>query len=281
MSAATALQQLLQNPKPIVSPGAWDALSAVLIEQGGFDVVSISGAAVTASLLGLPDKSFLGLSDIFQTTLRIAQAVRIPIIVDCEDGYGTALHVIRAVREMERIGVACLCIQDKDPRTGTLVSRKEIEGKLQAALDTRKEILVMARTDAFSAQGFEEAVARARMFAAQGADIVFVDGLKEREDLLRLRDADIGVPLKYNNTIKSNGRQWSSAELYEMGFALVTYSASMQKAAIFGMFGLLRELRENDRSEGYQNQKITQSERATILGQSVWDTYGKNYVKGE
>ena len=280
MFGNSLLQRLLERPGPVVSPGAWDALSAMLIEKEGFDAVSISGAAVTAAVLALPDKSFLGLSDIFQTSLRIAQAVQIPVIVDCEDGYGNALHVIRAVREMERIGIACLCIQDKDPVSGALAQAKEMEGKVRAAVDTRRGILLMARTDAFAAHGIEEAIARARRYAAAGADIVFVDGLKKRDDMLRLRDAGIGVPLKYNNTIKADGRQWSSAELYEMGFKLVTYSASLQKAAIFGMRGLLRELRASDRTEGYQDRKIAQSERAALLGQAVWDRYEEKYTKG-
>ena len=280
MSGITTLRRLLERPGPVVSPGAWDALSAILIEKEGFDAVSISGAAVTAAVLGLPDKSFLGLSDIFHSSLRIAQAVKIPVIVDCEDGYGNALHVIRAVAEMERIGIACLCIQDKNPLTGTLAQAKEMENKIRAAVDTRREILLMARTDAFAAYGIEEAIARARRYAAAGADIVFVDGLKKRDDMLRLRDAAVGVPLKYNNTIKADGRQWSSAELCEMGFKLVTYSASLQKAAIFGMRGLLRELRTNDRTQGYSDRKIAQSERAAILGQAVWDRYEERYVKG-
>ncbi len=279
MPANLLLKKLLERPEPLVSPGAWDALSALLIEKEGFDAVSISGAAVTAALFGLPDKSFLGLSDSVQTTQRIVQAVNIPVIVDCENGYGNAVHVIRAVKEMERIGAACVCFQDKDPVSGVLASCNEMEHKIRAGVDARREIMVMARTDAFALHGIDEAIARARRYAAAGADILFVDGLKKRDDMLRLRDADIGVPLKYNNTIKSDGLQWSSTELYEMGFNLITYSASLQKAALFAMRGLLRELKKNDRTQGYQDRKISQSERAALLGQAVWDKYEETYVK--
>ncbi len=273
------LKHILEKPGPLVSPGAWDALSALMIEKEGFQAVSISGAAVTAAQFGLPDKSFLGLSDILQTTLRIVHTVQIPVIVDCEHGYGNALHVIRAVKEMERIGAACVCFQDKDPVSSVLASSKEMENKIRAGVDARREMVLMARTDAFALHGIDEAISRAKRYAAAGADIIFVDGLKKRDDMLRLRDADIGVPLKYNNTIKTDGMQWSSAELYEMGFKLITYSASLQKAALFAIRGVLRELKKNDRTHGYQDKKISQSERAALLGQAVWDKYEETYVK--
>lgn len=274
------LADLFLQDKPIISPGCFDALSALLIQQAGFSCASISGAAVTASMLGLPDYGFVGLEEMTRLVQQITLICDIPILVDCESGYGNALTALRAMQSMQKAGAACVCFQDEKKHDGTLMSSSEMQGMLHAAIDGRAEgdTLLMARTDALASAGIDEALRRAQAYIEAGADLIFIDGIQSPSDFEAVFNARLGVPLKYNNAIKQNGEQYTAQQLSEKGFKLITYSASLQKAAIKAMQGLLMELSLTGRTQGWIDKKISQCERATLLGTQQWKEKAKKYI---
>ena len=172
------LRALAEARRAALLPGAFNALSARLIEDLGFEAVYITGAGVTNMSLGLPDQGFMGLAEIVEHTQRIRDAVRIPLIVDADTGFGNAVNVYHAVRQLERAGADCVQLEDQTSpkRCGhfngkDVVDTEEMLGKIRAAVDARRDsgLLVMARTDAAAVHGYEAAVERAREELAERA----------------------------------------------------------------------------------------------------------------
>ncbi|MEN3265370.1 isocitrate lyase/PEP mutase family protein, partial [Pseudonocardia sp.] len=177
------LRELLADGSgPLLAPGAYDALSARLVEEAGFDVVYMTGFGTTASLIGRPDVGLLSGAEMIDNARRMVAAVDMPVIADADTGYGNAINVIRTVENYESAGLAAMHIEDQvsPKRCGhvagkVIVSLDEAVGKLRAALDARrdKDFLIIARTDAVAAAGagFDEAVRRGKAFAQAGADM--------------------------------------------------------------------------------------------------------------
>ena len=274
------LKNLFQKNEPIISPGCYDALSALLIQQEQFQCASISGAAVTASLLGLPDYGFFGLQEMFNVVAQITSVCDLPVLVDCDSGYGNVQTAFRTMQMMIKAGAACVCFQDLQKSDEHLMTSNEMCGYIEAAKDARSnaDTLLMVRTDACRILGIEEAIRRAKIYEQMGADLLFIDGVADSEMEL-VQKARFTVPLKYNNTIKDGAFQYSAQELYQRGFQLITYSASLQKAAIKAMQGILSELQRTGRTIGWIERKATQKERTVLLQGEIWasryDTYGK------
>src|SRR5215217_7078358 len=162
------LAELLAGPEPVIAPGAYDALSARLVEQAGFAAVYMTGFGASASLLGRPDVGLLSFAEMVDHARRLAQAVRLPVIADADDGYGNPLNVMRTVREYEAAGVAALHIEDQvaPKRCGHLqgkdvIPAAEMVEKVRAAVEARRELLIIARTDARAVEGLDAALERA------------------------------------------------------------------------------------------------------------------------
>ncbi|HEX3724575.1 MAG TPA: isocitrate lyase/PEP mutase family protein, partial [Nitrolancea sp.] len=200
-------RSLLAHPTTVVAPGAFDALSARLIEAAGFPVVYMTGFGVAASLLGRPDVGLTTMSEMVDSARRIVQAVSIPVIADADTGYGNARNLIRTIREYEAAGVAAIQIEDQvfPKRCGHMngkqvVPIEEMAGKIAAAVAARRspDMAIIARTDARAVEGMESAVSRARRYYQEGADMLFVEApqsLQEIEEVaMRLSD----VPLLFN-----------------------------------------------------------------------------------
>ena len=272
------LQALLARRQVLISPGIWDSLSALLVEEAGFECVSISGAAVTAAQKGLPDKSFLNRTDLLQLLTQIRPIIQIPILVDCEDGYGTISNVIYTVQTMKIAGADCICLQDKDP-WGRLYEQKEMVERLHAAKQElgTEDMLLMARTDSIAQNGLQDGLERAFSYQEAGADLLFLNGVSEDWELQEIQRAKFKLPLKFNNTIKANRRQRSAQELFNAGFQLVCYSASLQKASIKAIQEILVTLKETGCTQSFINKKVSQSERSQILNERLWNSYEKKY----
>jgi 2-methylisocitrate lyase-like PEP mutase family enzyme len=209
-SAADRLRQLLARPEILVMPGCFDGLSAKLAEQAGFAAVFMSGFAVAAARLGLPDTGLISYGELLDQGRNICAAVSIPVFGDADTGFGNALNVKRTVRGYAQAGFACVMIEDQvmPKRCGhtegkAVVSREEAVQRIRAAVDARREgadILLIARTDAAATHGFGEALERARAFAALGADISFVEAPTSEQ---QMRDYCRSVPgLKMANLIE-------------------------------------------------------------------------------
>ena len=190
-NGARRLRALLAGPEPIVAPGAYDCLSARLIEAAGFPAVYMTGFGTAASYLGRPDVGLLGMSEMVDQARRIVQAVHVPVIADADTGYGNPINVIRTVKAYEDAGVAALHLEDQvsPKRCGHMagkqvISPAEMTAKIQAAAAGRRseDFTIIARTDARAVEGLDAAVARARRYREAGADVIFVEAPESEGD---------------------------------------------------------------------------------------------------
>jgi 2,3-dimethylmalate lyase len=247
------LRELLSAGPPVMAPGAYDALSARLIEQAGFDVVYMTGFGTTASLIGRPDVGLLSGSEMVENARRIVAAVDVPVIADADTGYGNAINVVRTVQLYEQAGVAGIQLEDQvTPKkcghmTGKqLIGADEMVGKLRAAVEARRDpdLLVIARTDAVAVTGTDDAIARARAFADAGADVLFVEAPTSEADIERVAAELRGVaPLVFNWAEGGRTPPLSLERITELGFSLVIYPIGTLLAATAGIRSLLATLK--------------------------------------
>ncbi|MGZ4606591.1 MAG: isocitrate lyase/PEP mutase family protein [Blastococcus sp.] len=247
------LRALVNAGAPLVAPGAYDALSARLIEQAGFDAVYMTGFGTTASLIGRPDVGLLSGAEMVDNARRIVSAVDVPVIADADTGYGNAINVVRTVQLYEQAGVAGIQLEDQvmPKKCGhmsgkLLIGADEMVGKLRAAVAARSDpdLLIIARTDAVAVTGVDDAIARARSFAEAGADALFVEAPTSEEDIARvaaeLRDV---APLVFNWAEGGRTPPLSLERITELGFALVIYPIGALLAATAGIQALLATLK--------------------------------------
>jgi carboxyvinyl-carboxyphosphonate phosphorylmutase len=247
------LRELLSAGPPLVAPGAYDALSARLIEQAGFDVVYMTGFGTTASLIGRPDVGLLSGAEMVDNARRIVAAVDVPVIADADTGYGNAINVVRTVQLYEQAGVAGIQLEDQvmPKKCGhmsgkALIGTDEMVGKLQAAVAARTDpdLVIIARTDAVAVQGLDAALERARAFAEAGADLLFVEAPTSEEDIARVAKELAGVaPLVFNWAEGGRTPPLSLERIAELGFSLVIYPIGTLLAATAGIRSLLATLK--------------------------------------
>jgi 2,3-dimethylmalate lyase len=252
-AARPRLRELLARPEPVVAPGAYDALSARLIEQAGFDVVYMTGFGSTASLVGRPDVGLLTGTEMVDNARRIAAAVDLPVIADADTGYGNAINVVRTVQAYEQAGVAGIHLEDQvmPKKCGhmsgkAVITADEMVGKIRAAVAARRdpEFLLIARTDAAAVEGLPAALDRARAYAAAGADVLFVEAPTSEDDIERVATELRGVaPLVFNWAEGGRTPPIPLARIAELGFALVLFPIGTLLAATAGIRRLLATLR--------------------------------------
>ena len=251
MSVAQRLRSLLDTPGILTMPCCYDAISALLIEQAGFPLTFMSGFAVSAGRLGLPDTGLISYGEMLDQGRNICAAVTIPVIGDGDTGYGNALNVKRTVRGYQQCGFACIMIEDQrsPKRCGhtkgkQVIPRHEARQRIQAAVDARDEgndILVMARTDARESLGFSEALARCQEFAALGADIIFMEAPQNREEMEQFCQ-QTPAPCMANMIMQGKTPVLPPAALEEIGFAIVAYPLTLLSTAIQAMNQALASL---------------------------------------
>lgn len=247
------LRELLAEPEPLMAPGAYDALSARLVEQAGFDVVYMTGFGTTASLIGRPDVGLLTGSEMVDNARRIVSAVDVPVIADGDTGYGNAINVVRTVQLYEQAGVAGIQLEDQvmPKKCGhmsgkAVIGTDEMVGKIAAAVAARTDpdFVVIARTDAVAVHGVDEAIARARAFAAAGADVLFVEAPTSEEDIARVAAELKGTaPLVFNWAEGGRTPPLSYERIAELGYSLVIYPIGTLLAATAGIRSVLATLR--------------------------------------
>lgn len=227
-----SLRALLNEPGLVVAPGCHDALGARIAEKLGFKAVYMSGNATSAACLGKPDIGLLGLSEMVARARGIASAVDVPVICDADTGYGGVNNVARTVQEYEAAGVAGIHIEDQviPKKCGAMpgvqvVPLEEAVARVRAAVKakSRPDFIVIARTDARAAVDFEEALRRARAFAAAGADMVFVEDLRSREEIEQVPKEITSVPLMFDVLESWPWTNIPLPELEAMGYKLVIY----------------------------------------------------------
>ncbi len=247
-----SLHARLSKGPILVAPGAYDALSARLIEQAGFPAVYASGAGASYSLLGAPDLGLLSFAEMLDQVRRIAQAVSIPVIADGDTGYGNALNVQRTVREFESAGADAVQLEDQGfpKRCGhlsekTLIPLPEMVGKLRAAREARSspDFLLIARTDALLLEGLDSALERLARYAEAGADILFLEAPPDTETFRKAR-ARLPGTLMANMVEGGRTPLLSARELAELGFQLVIFPGAAARTAAFAVGQMLSTLRE-------------------------------------
>jgi carboxyvinyl-carboxyphosphonate phosphorylmutase len=246
------LRELLAGPRPLLAPGAYDALSARLIEKAGFDAVYMTGFGSTASLIGRPDVGLLTGTEMIDNARRIVAAVDRPVIADADTGYGNAINVVRTVQAYEQAGVAGIHLEDQvmPKKCGhmsgkAVISAEEMVGKLRAAVAARRDpdFLIIARTDAAAVYGLDEAISRARAFADAGADALFVEAPTSEADISRVAEELRGVaPLVFNWAEGGRTPALPLSRITEVGFRLVLFPIGALLAATAGIQALLRTL---------------------------------------
>ncbi len=248
------LRELLSAGAPLVAPGAYDALSARLVEQAGFDAVYMTGFGTAASLLGRPDVGLVTGTEMVDNARRIVAAVDLPVVADADTGYGNAVNVVRTVQLYEQAGVAGIQLEDQvmPKKCGhmngkALIGTDEMVGKLRAAVEARSDpdLVVIARTDAVAVEGLDAAIERGRAFAAAGADVLFVEAPTSEEDIARVARELSGVaPLLFNWAEGGRTPPLPLERIAELGFSMVIYPIGTLLAATAGMRSVLETLKK-------------------------------------
>ncbi len=285
LSPRQTLRKLAEARRGVLVPGAFNALSAKVIADLGFEAIYVTGAGVTNMWFGMPDQGFMGLSDIASHTARIRDAVELPLIVDADTGFGNALNVRHTVRVLERAGADCIQLEDQvaPKRCGhfsgkEVISTEEAVSKIKAAVDARHDpdFLIMARTDAAAIHGFEAAVERAQRFAEAGADILFVEAVTTADEIRALPER-LRPPQLMNMVIGGKTPIFGAEELGLMGYGLVLYANAALQGAVAGMQKVLGTLRDNKRVDEDPALVVTFSERQRLVGKREWDALEKRY----
>ena len=285
MNTKQQLKQLVQARSGLLVPGAFNALSARIVQDLGFQALYITGAGVTNMWFGMPDQGFMGLHEIAEHTARIRDAVGLPLIVDADTGFGNALNVYHTVRTLERAGADCIQLEDQvaPKRCGhfngkDVISTEEAVDKIKAAVDARRDsgLLILARTDAAATHGFEAAVERAQKFAEAGADILFVEAVTQAEEVRQLPQR-LATPQLMNMVIGGKTPLFSAQELGALGFGLVLYANAALQGAVLGMQKALTTLRETQQLTEGSGLVASFAERQRLVGKPGWDALEQRY----
>jgi len=286
MSTRKTLRALAEARRGVLVPGAFNALSARVIEDLGFEAIYVTGAGVTNMWFGLPDQGFMGLHEIADHTARIRDAVGLPLIVDADTGFGNALNVRHTVRVLERAGADCIQFEDQvaPKRCGhfsgkDVISTGEAVSKIKAAVDARTDpdLLVMARTDAAATLGFEAAIERAQKFSEAGADILFVEAVTTADEIRALPQR-LKKPQLMNMVIGGRTPIFGAEELAGLGYGIVLYANAALQGAVAGMQKALTVLRDTRRVDEDPALVVPFAERQRLVGKPELDALEKRYA---
>lgn len=244
VDGARQLRTLLAASEPILAPGAYDALSARIIEEAGFAAVYMTGFGTSASLLGRPDVGLLTQTEMVEHARRIVQAVRIPVIADADTGYGNPLNVIRTVQEYERAGVAGIHLEDQiTPKkcghmeNKQLITADEMVYKIRAAAAARRsqDFVIIARTDARAVEGLSAALERAQRYYEAGADVLFIEAPQSEEEITAIARRFEGLPLLFNWAEGGKTPPMPFDQLHLLGFRIIIFPISLLLTAVRAM----------------------------------------------
>jgi 2-methylisocitrate lyase-like PEP mutase family enzyme len=286
-TARARLRALLSEKELITAPGVFDGISASLVKRSGFGAAYMTGAGVSASGFGLPDIGLLTQTEMAERVRMIAGVLEdIPLIADADTGYGAALNVVRTVREYERAGVAGLHLEDQafPKRCGhlpdkELVGVEEYVGKLRAALDARvdENLVIIARTDARGPLGLDEAIDRANRYAAEGADVIFVEAPQSVAEIERIA-AEVSAPLLINVVAGGLTPDVPADRLAELGFRLAIHPTTVIGASTLAMLGALAALKEGRPVQPPAGTKLPgPSAFFDLVGLQEWSELGERY----
>jgi 2-methylisocitrate lyase-like PEP mutase family enzyme len=282
-----SLKQRLQSPPPLLAPGIYDALSALIAEQAGFEALYLSGASIAYTRLGRSDVGLTTASEVGQTLSLITERVTCPVIVDADTGFGNALNTQRTVREFERAGAAMIQIEDQTfpKRCGhlegkTVVPVGEMQGKLRAALDARRsaQTLILARTDALAVEGLDAALERAERYLECGVDALFIEALRSPAQM----DAACAqfaqrIPLLANMVEGGQTPVQNVDELGRRGFRIVIFPGGTARAVAHTLQGYYASLKAHGTTRPWQNRMLDFDGLNRLIGTPELLAAGRRY----
>jgi 2-methylisocitrate lyase-like PEP mutase family enzyme len=282
-----SLKQRLSAGGVLVAPGIYDALTGSLAQAAGFEAAYLSGAAIAYTRLGRPDIGLVSMSEVAEVIALVRDRAPIPLIVDADNGYGNALNVQRTVRMFERAGATAIQIEDQTmpKRCGHLqdksvISAGEMVGKIRAALDARAsdETLIIARTDAVQVEGFERAIERAHLYADAGADVLFVEAPKSREQLAAVTAALGATRPLLANMVEGGDTPISNADdLGALGFKLVIFPGGIVRAIARTAQAYYGSLKQAGSNKPFQDRMFDFSQLNALIGTPEMLERGRSY----
>lgn len=281
------LRQLIENDHILVAPGAHDALTAKIIEKVGFQAVYMTGYGQAASHLGQPDVGLLTMSEMADRARNIAEAVQIPVIADADTGFGNAINVMRTMRAYEKAGVAAIQLEDQvaPKKCGHMTGRQvvpkdEMVWKIKAAVDARQDqdLMIIARTDARTVHGLEEALERGKAYEEAGADIIFIESPESVEEMKQI-NATIEVPVLANMVEGGRTPLLNNSELEDLGYDLVIYPTASTYITAKVIKQLMETLMKEGTTASLMKEMVTFSEFNDLIGLNVIRELEAKYVK--
>ncbi len=286
-SARPSLKQRLAQPGIVLAPGVYDALSALIAEQAGFEALYLSGASIAYTRLGRSDVGLTTYPEVADTLARITERVSLPVIVDADTGFGNALNVMRTVKGFERAGAAMIQLEDQTfpKRCGHLdgkavVTVQEMVGKLKAALDARtnEDTLILARTDAVAVEGLEAALERAEAYLACGVDALFIEALRTPEQMDAACQQFRGrTPLLANMVEGGKTPVQSATELQARGFGIAIFPGGTARAVAHTLKGYYASLHQHQTTAPWSDRMLDFEGLNEVIGTAQLLATGKGY----
>ena len=287
MTPAARLRELILSSKLLVTPAAFDPISAKLVEQAGFEAVQATGLGITATTLGLPDYSLISMADMADRTRHMASAVSIPLMADADAGFGNAVNAYYTAQAFERTGAAGLNIEDQvmPKRCGhlagkQLVSKEEMADKIRAVREGLKDpdFVINARTDALAIEGVEGAIRRGNAYLEAGATMIYVDAIETLDQIRQIRgalDGPLGISMVEGGR---TDRSITFSSLQDAGVARVSLSLTLLMASIRAMQEVLAAVRRNDGISGYEEKLLGFDELHALVGMADVRRLEKSFV---
>lgn len=290
MNQPKRFRELLNQDGIIITPGAYDAMSAKIIEQTGFDLMLATGAGISNSQLGIADVGLTTMHEILNSVDHMAQAAKVPVLADVDTGFGNAVNLLRTVREFEKVGAAGIQIEDQvSPKKcghfsgKQVIDKNEMVYKVKAAVDARenKDFIIVARTDARAIYGIDEAISRAKAYAEAGADVTFVEAPRSKEELQKIADELKGIPQMANMVEGGLTPLLSADELEEMGFKIMICANTALRAAIKNIRHAMETLYNERSHRNVQDSICTWEERQKLFQLNEVTKLEKKYLEFE
>ena len=276
MRSTTKFRQLLKEPGIIMAPGAYDCLTARLIEAAGFPAVYMTGAGTSVAALGYPDLALATMTEMVANAAAIVEAVDLPVVADADTGYGGMLNIQRTIRQYERAGVAAIHLEDQEfpKRCGHLenkrvISSEEMTGKIKAAVDARTDddFVIIVRTDALAVTGWDDTMTRCEEYVEAGADMLFIEALRNPEEAGQVA-ARFEIPLMYNFVETGKSPLIPAAELERLGFKMVIYPVSAMLTVCNVVGGMMRQLKDRGTTEHLMDNMVSVVDAFELVGLS-------------
>lgn len=283
------MRKRLSEPRILLAPGVYDAFTALVAEQAGFEALYLSGAGIAYTRLGRPDIGLVTASELADTLANIRDRVALPVIVDADTGFGNALNVARTVRNLERAGAAAIQLEDQvtPKRCGhldgkALVSAAQMEGKLRAALDARAQALIIARTDAVAVEGLEPALERAERYLAAGADVLFVEAPRSLDEMKTVAARFAGqAPLLANMVEGGKTPLLAAGELKRLGFSIAIFPGGLARCLGFAAREYFASLKQHGSTAAMRERMLDFQGLNRLIGTPEMLELGRRYDKDD